>query len=117
MILPTPRSATKNDHRCVRRSIGLAGLGGPLTDCNDQHRRRPRRGRRLCWSTSPRETAPSSTESVDIHIHYDGQAVRDGRMQPSSWHGVTTMVMGNCGFRFAPVATSTWPAVFQGPRG
>jgi N-acyl-D-aspartate/D-glutamate deacylase len=34
---------------------------------------------------------------VDIHTHYDGQATWDERMQPSSWHGVTTAVMGNWG--------------------
>ncbi len=39
---------------------------------------------------------------VDIHTHYDGQATWDTRMQPSSWHGVTTAVMGNCGVGFAP---------------
>ena len=40
---------------------------------------------------------------VDIHAHYDGQATWEERLQPSSWHGVTTVVMGNCGVGFAPV--------------
>lgn len=40
---------------------------------------------------------------VDIHTHYDGQVMWSSRLTPSSWHGVTTAVMGNCGVGFAPV--------------
>ena len=39
---------------------------------------------------------------VDIHTHYDGQATWDDVLAPSAWHGVTTLVAGNCGVGFAP---------------
>jgi N-acyl-D-amino-acid deacylase len=43
---------------------------------------------------------------IDLHTHYDGQAIWSDRMTPSSAHGVTTAVMGNCGVGFAPCRAS-----------
>ena len=50
---------------------------------------------------------------VDIHTHYDGQATWDPLLTPSAWHGVTTVVMGNCGVGFAPVRPGSEPWLIQ----
>ncbi len=50
---------------------------------------------------------------VDIHTHYDGQATWDQHLAPSSWHGVTTVVMGNCGVGFAPVSPENRERLIQ----
>ncbi|MFV8819515.1 N-acyl-D-amino-acid deacylase family protein [Haliea sp. E17] len=50
---------------------------------------------------------------VDIHTHYDGQITWENTLKPSSGHGVTTVVMGNCGVGFAPVAPDQHELVMQ----
>lgn len=50
---------------------------------------------------------------IDIHTHYDGQAMWDTQLTPSSWHGVTTVVMGNCGVGFAPVRPADRQALIE----
>ncbi|MBL8558296.1 MAG: amidohydrolase family protein [Hyphomonadaceae bacterium] len=50
---------------------------------------------------------------VDVHTHYDGQAVWDDRLQPSTQHGATTVVMGNCGVGFAPCRPSDHDALIS----
>ena len=49
----------------------------------------------------------------DVHTHYDGQASWDADLAPSTWHGVTTVVMGNCGVGFAPVQKTDHERLIQ----
>lgn len=50
---------------------------------------------------------------VDIHTHYDGQAIWSEELSPSSSHGVTTVVMGNCGVGFAPCRAQDHQALIR----
>jgi N-acyl-D-aspartate/D-glutamate deacylase len=50
---------------------------------------------------------------VDAHTHYDGQVFWDPLVTPSSWHGATTVVMGNCGVGFAPVCAGAENALME----
>ena len=50
---------------------------------------------------------------TDLHTHYDGQASWDRQLAPSTWHGVTTVAMGNCGVGFAPVRDADHERLIQ----
>ena len=89
----------------IRGGTVVDGSGGPARG-RRRHRRRPDR-RVGSGPGRAREEIDArgllvTPGFVDIHTHYDGQALWDPILAPSSWHGVTTLVVGNCGVGFAP---------------
>ncbi len=80
------------------RTADVAMSGGRITEVG----RVSARGRREVDAAG----ALVTPGFVDIHTHYDGQATWSNRMAPSCYHGVTTVIMGNCGVGFAPVRPS-----------
>src|SRR5580692_6062873 len=91
----------------IRNGTVLDGSGAPrrIADIAVQDGKIAAVGRKL--GTGRREIDAAglivAPGFVDIHTHYDGQATWDPFVTPSSWHGVTTTVFGNCGVGFAPV--------------
>ena len=104
------RSSERGDHDLlIRGGLVVDGTGGPprpadvavsggrISDVAEPGRTR---GARQVLDVDGMLVTPGF---VDIHTHYDGQVTWDTSLAPSSWHGVTTVVMGNCGVGFAPV--------------
>jgi N-acyl-D-amino-acid deacylase len=65
---------------------------------------------RVVIDASNRIVAPGF---VDVHTHYDAQVFWDRMMTVSSWHGVTSVVMGNCGFAIAPTKPADREKIVQ----
>src|SRR5689334_4018501 len=94
-------------HTILRGAIVVDGTGGPRQSCDVEivDGRIARLGR-IASAPGAEELDLSglvlSPGFVDIHTHFDAQVFWDRDLTPSSWHGVTTVVQGNCGFGIAP---------------
>ncbi|MGE0383217.1 MAG: amidohydrolase family protein [Gammaproteobacteria bacterium] len=78
----------------------VAVAGGRIVEVTRSGRDAPPAAARRVVDAGGRLLTPGF---VDIHTHYDGQVCWDKQVTPSAWHGVTTVVTGNCGVGFAPV--------------
>src|SRR5512139_3822504 len=94
----------------LRRASLIDGTGGPARPADVAVE-----GDRIAAVRAPGELTPGPAAEVvdldgltlapgfiDVHTHYDAQILWDGDLTPSSWHGVTSVIMGNCGFGVAP---------------
>ena len=82
------------------RTADVAITDGTITEVGDADSGRVEGGARRELDADGLLVTPGF---VDIHTHFDGQVTWDPMLTPTCWHGVTTVVMGNCGVGFAPV--------------
>ena len=94
----------------IRNGTVVDGTGADAVPRRRRHRRRPDHRRSATSPARPHAQEIDATGLVvspgfvDLHTHLDAQVAWDPLMTSSSWHGVTTVLMGNCGVTFAPVA-------------
>ena len=81
-----------------------SGAPGRVADVAIDGRRDPRDRARTCAASTELDASGCAVAPgfIDIHTHYDAQVFWDPALRPSSYHGVTTVVAGNCGFAIAP---------------
>ena len=90
----------------IRNGLVVDGTGAPARRADVACCRRKDRRHRSLSGTANRIIDASdcvvAPGFIDPHTHYDAQICWDGALTPSSWHGVTSVVMGNCGVGIAP---------------